>query len=362
MNMVNAIATDQFSLMSAFEDIRGQLAADSRLSCFDRSISHWARQGDRRLPYALLRYTVRELINTPYADLAATPGIGPKKLASLIVLLRRAYHDREPVAKASLAPPPEVADQAFEADAVSESMWEAWRTTVRNHGLESQMLGQLSPSLQSLPTVIWNTELSVYLDYSLEDLQGLKTHGEKRIQAVLEVFYTVNSILEEAGKHARFRVALRPSFVLPIEQWIQQALQRQEPPELPSVRDNLTLPLLNQVLIDGGDTVHQLAAGRLGIESAPESVRAQAGRLDVTRARIYQLLDTCGEIMRVRWPEGRRQLGELAEKFSPLDRRDPGRSLFEATHHLAFPVREETRHLAEPLEPLPVQEPVAVRP
>lgn len=346
MNLVKTALTGQFALMSEFEEICHQFAATTNVGWHEKPISHWARQGDRRLPYALLRRSVGELIHASFADLASTPGIGPKKIASLLVLLRRALNDQGSQEHASdVESRKSIAGSkaVFDANAVSESTWEVWRATIRRRGLEKQMLGHLTPSLRDLPTVIWTTTLDEYLDYTLADLRDLKAHGEKRIQTVLEVFFIVHLVFEGAGSHPKFSIVLRPSFVPPIEHWIQRELECDQVPEMQDIRENLTLPLLNQIQVDGGDTVHHLATGRLGIETEPESVRGQAQRLDVTRARIYQQLETCADIMRIRWPEGRRWLADLAEKFDRLASNDPRRSLFEATRGLMFPVRADQR-------------------
>jgi len=350
MNSANAISTDQFSQMSEFESIRQEFVEKTNLDVQHRPISHWARQGDRRLPYALLRYTVSELINTPFADLASTPGIGPKKISSMLNLLRRALDDRQSsVTSAFVEKPPVTVRNEFNADSVSESAWEDWRQTVRDRGLENQMIGQLTPTLQDLPTVIWKTVLGEYLNYSLAELRALKTHGEKRIQVVLEVFFIVHSFFKGAGCHPRFSILVRPGFVPPIEQWIQGELESEQITDVQEIRENLTLPLLNQIQADGGDTVHQLASGRLGIEGEPESVRRQAERLDVTRARVYQLLETCAEIMRIRWPEGRHWLAALAAKIGPGSPDNPKMQLFESTRWLMFPERVDQRIVANVL-------------
>ena len=56
-----------------------------------------------------------------------------------------------------------------------------------------------SPSLQELPTVIWNSPLSTFLDYSLAELRQLKTYGEKRVRVVLEVFHAVHEAVGRRG-------------------------------------------------------------------------------------------------------------------------------------------------------------------
>ena len=359
MNSANAALTNQFSLMSQFDDVCDQLSADNNIDCLQKPISHWARQGDRRLPYALLRHTVCELINTPFVDLSSTPGIGPKKITSLLVLLNRALTDRGPKTSSVVAEEaPTRSKEVFDADTVSESAWEDWRATVRRRGLENQMLGQLTPTLRDLPTVIWATMLGEYLNYTLADLHDLKTHGQKRIQTVLEVFYIVHSVFQEVGSHPKFSIVLQPSFVQSVEQWIQCELENDRIPKINDLRENLMLPLLNQIQVDGGDTVHQLASGRLGIETEPESVRSQAERLDVTRARIYQQLETCAEIMRIRWPAGRHWMAELAGKLDSLDADVSERSLFDATRWLVFPERADQRMVTNVIALQPVEESV----
>ena len=83
MNSVKTAFTNQFSLMSQFDDVRNKLLADDNLDYLQKPISYWARQGDRGLPYALLQLSIREVIETPFADLCSTPGIGPKKITSM---------------------------------------------------------------------------------------------------------------------------------------------------------------------------------------------------------------------------------------------------------------------------------------
>ncbi len=359
MHSVKTALAKQFSLMSQFDDICQQLSADENHDQLKKPISHWARQGDRRLPYALLQHTVGEVINTPFADLCSTPGIGPKKITSLLVLLHRAVTGPAPKTQvvAKVAPSPSKDD--FDPNTVCESTWEDWRTTVRRRGLENQMLGKLTPSLRDLPTVLWATTLGEYLDYTLDDLRDLKTHGQKRIQTVLEVFFIVHSIFDEAGSHPKFCVDLRPSFVQPIEHWIQCGMEDDLIPDIHDLRENLALPLLNQIQVDGGNTLHQLASGRLGIESDPASVRSQAERLDVTRARIYQQLDTCAEIMKIRWPAGRRWLAELATRFDSVDANNQSRVLFDATRWLVYPERVDQRLVTNVMALPPIDESVS---
>ena len=339
-----ATSAELVALRSSFEELRRRLLEGNRQDCLDRPLAYWALPNDRRLPYALLHRTVGEVVRGSFDAVSSTPRIGRKKIASLLMLLHRVLEQgmaaggigqREAMAGAEKA-----GNGAFEPGLVSESLWEQWRHTVRRHGLEQERLGRLVPSLQSLPTVIWGTPLSTYLDLSLSQLWGLKTHGRKRVRIVLDVFRSLHELLGSAARHRHLAVQLRPRFLEPLEQWVRDELGRRAIPELQELRQNLVLPLLNQIEVDAGETVQRLAAGRLGIESPAESARQQAARMGVTRARIYQLLEMCGQVMAVRWPEGRWELALLSRKFEPLPPADHRSRLLGDTRALMFPERK----------------------
>ena len=109
---------------------------------------------------------------------------------------------------------------AFNPLGVSEVLWAEWRETVKRHNLGGEKLGHLAPSLQALPTVIWHTQLSEYIDLTLSDIRQLKTHGEKRVHAVLEVYYIVHAALAEADVQNHLEIRLEPKFIRPLESWI----------------------------------------------------------------------------------------------------------------------------------------------
>jgi hypothetical protein len=154
---------------------------------------------------------------------------------------------------------------------------------------------------------------------------------------VLEVFYLVHEMLSNTGRQHHLAVRIVPQFILPLEDWIQQVLDASELPSSDEVHENLTGPLLEQVLVDAGPTIHELSAGRLGIDRVPQSVRQQAKRMGVTRARVYQLLEDCSRIMSVRWPEGQQLLAQLDAKFHADSTAQHDPRLFEATYELFYP-------------------------
>lgn len=345
-----AASAEDYKLYSNFEALRRTLQSDKFADRLERPLAFWALPNDRRLPLAFLGRSVRDLLDTPFDELTATPGIGQKKISSLVRLLQRATKDEPP------AVPFGVNDGAsengtngtshalpgeFDPALVSEALWVQWQETVRTYNLGHEKLGRLAPSLQSLPTVIWHTPLSFYLELSLAEIRALKTHGEKRVRVVLEVFHVVHEMLSGAQTRAHLAVRLAPKFVPLGESWMGKVLESTEQPTVEDVHRHLTLPVLEQILLDAGSTVHKLAEGRLGLFGGRQSVRQQSRKMGVTRARVYQLLEECVKLMQVRWPEGRCGLAYFSEQLASRNTSPEVIAAIAAVRDLLFPDKVE---------------------
>ncbi len=343
------ITTEDFALKARSDDLANRLKdlPDDQL---DLPIAHWAVASDRRLPYALLDRTVRQLVSTPFDGLLATPGVGRKKFTALVMLMQRAWDAKDALPVEPVVPEIDsisLQQEVFDPERVSQVVWAEWQETVRRHQLQDELLGRLAPSLKALPTVIWKKPLNDYLLYTIDELRSLKTHGDKRVTAVLEVFHLIHSVLGGSTGPKRVVVQLTPACVPSLEQWVQGVLSSDELPTVQDIRQHLVLPLLNQVERDAGETVHRLAAGRLGIEAFPEGVRDQAAELGVTRARVYQLFETCGDVMQVRWPAGRWMFELLQHKLQAHASHSEARELLSDLQWLLYPTRR-SRAALEP--------------
>ncbi len=320
-----AISAEDFKLIGDFDSLRNALLQEKYADRRDKPLAFWTLPSDRRLPLAFLGKTLDELVSTPFEELMATPGVGHKKVSSLITLLTRATQDTPPGIPGEHGHDGNGRDATrpnsrmhpggttFNPLAVSEVLWAQWRETVTRHDLGREKLGRLAPTLQALPTVIWHTLLEEYVDLTLADIRQLKTHGEKRVHAVLEVFYVVHAALAEAEVQKHLDIRLSPKFIQPLEKWVAERLADSKLPTKGQLRASVVRPLIEQIEIDAGSTVAQLAAERLGMNGESRSVRDQARQTGVTRARVYQLLEECGKVMTVRWPEGKWQLALLGE-------------------------------------------------
>jgi hypothetical protein len=352
--MKKAQTAEELKLKSSFESLREGLLKPRYSDRLEFPLAFWTLPNDRRLPLSLLDYTLRKVLETDFEQLADTAGIGVKKLQSLLLLLQRAAQDAPPSIPITLESAPAASAPAtngrfrpvdakgkFDPALVSEALWREWRETAEAYGLGEEKLGRLAPSLLELPTVIWETPLKAYLPQSLNDIRRLRTHGEKRVRVVLEVFFVVHEMLRKAGQHPRLRIQLSPTFVHPLEHWFQEIQGRSFPPTLQELRDHLARPLIEQLKLDVGAEVIKLVRGRLGIDGPSMPVRQQARDLGVTRARIYQLLEECDRVMSVRWPEGRRHFQELHARMEREAPDSPALEFLTAVYELFFPRKYE---------------------
>ena len=355
--MKKLTSEDEVKLESSYESVKQVLLDDADASRLSKPLGYWVLPNDRRLPLALLDRSLGDLLATPFRDLSATPGIGQKKISSLVMLLQRATKDEPPSVPVGLREyteqlsdlPQRTEDpNEFDPSMVSEALWSQWQSVVRGALIGKEKLGRLAPSLQNLPTVIWHTPLNQYLDHTVNEIRRLRTHGEKRVRCVLEVFHHVQNKLGQAQDGENLSRLLTPPNILRVQDWSQAKLSTDLIPSEEEIRSELVEPLLAQIQIDSGDTVYNLAAERLGINGEPQCVREQSKVLGVTRARVYQLLEDCGKVISIRWPEGKQRLELLTAKFASSGHDNERLALFFGMRELFFPEKVNTGKAAPP--------------
>jgi hypothetical protein len=320
-----AISNDRYRLVGTYERLRKNLLEHPDDGRLDKALSYWVLPTDRRLPIAFLDRNLRDLLSLPLDELMATPGVGHKKILGFFDLLKRAAKASAPDTPFGLGGtepkrvPKAPATAGFDASVVSESLWASWCDTVKRYDMGPEKLGRLAPSLQALPTVIWHSRLDEYADRSLADIRALKTHGEKRVNAILEVFCTVHEALATTTLQEDVDVILVPRFIPPLSRWLMEVIAQPELPPVDELHKHIVKPMIRQIKLDLGDQVAGLAAARLRLDDDAPSVKQQAETIGVTRARVYQLLEDCAKVMDVRWPEGRWLLAPLATRFGTSD-------------------------------------------
>ena len=231
MRSGSTTAVEELQIIGRFEGLRNMLLSEPYVQHLDRCLAYWALPTDRRLPLAFLGRTLRDLLTTPFAELAATPGIGQKKMAAFVQLLSRVANT-DPSALPPVEPPALPADAAGDtADRcdpmnISELAWAQWRASVVRHGLSSEALGRFAPSLQEMTRVIWNTPLGEYTSSTLAEIRAMRTHGEKRVGAILRVFHAAHTLAAGMGTTDHLVVRIVPRLIDGVERWTGRMLQR----------------------------------------------------------------------------------------------------------------------------------------
>jgi hypothetical protein len=362
MRLAKTVSVEELQIVSRLESLRKMLLSEPYTEHVDKPLAYWALPTDRRLPLAFLSRTLRELLNTPFVELTATPGIGRKKIECFVRLLARAANtDPSQLPVEILDPQPDgvlvrpdgdpTGNDGFDPANISEVTWAQWRSSVVRHGLSNEAIGRLAPSLKNMTRVIWNTPLDAYTSSTLAEIRSMRTHGDKRIHALLEVFHAAHTIVSGMGTQDHLVLRIVPRLIDRAEQWIGRALQRPGIPSQDEIFTHFIQPLLEQVRTDATQQIATLAEHRLGIGGPITSVRQAARTMGLTRARVYQLLNEINDIMMVRWPTGRHQSHELREKFQ-AEAAESGQSVdlgqFHAAVELFYP--GSRRGAAGPLE------------
>lgn len=363
MKLSKSASVEELQVISRFESLRKILLSKQYADHLKKPLAYWALPTDRRLPLAFLGRTLEDLLNAPFSELSNTAGIGQKKICSFVKLLARAANTDPSELPTDIVPfpPKDVAASGngheekdangFSPSSVSEVVWGQWRTSVLKHDLGNEKLGRFAPSLRNMTRVIWNAPLETYTKFSLSEIRSMKTHGEKRVRAILEVFHSVHALVANMGTQEHLVVRIVPRLIDKVEQWIGQALQTPGVLSSKEIFENLVSPLLEQVRIDATRQIASLAENRLGISGPITSVRQAARAMGLTRARVYQLLNEINDIIAVRWPTGRHQVYELREKLaSEAKQMDPAPDFqqFYAAVELFYPGTR--RGAAGPLE------------
>lgn len=361
MRLGKTSSLEELQVISRFEGLRKILLSEPYVEHIDKPLAYWALPTDRRLPLAFLGRTLRDLLQTPFLELTATPGIGQKKIRSFVSLLARVANTSPaelPVEQPAPSPVGHVPDSngngaasGFDPGAVSEVVWAQWRATIVRHGLEDELLGRFAPSLKNMTRVIWNSPLGAYAHRTLNEIRGMKTHGEKRVRAILEVFHSLHALAANMGSQEHLVVRIVPRRIAEAEDWIHRKLQTPGLIAPEEIAQRLIHPLLEQIQTDATQQITTLAENRLGIHGPIASVRQAARSMGLTRARVYQLLNEINDIMSVRWPNGRHQVYELSDKLHrevQPGESAPDLSQFRAAIELFYPGAR--RGAAGPLE------------
>lgn len=324
MSVKRKIPVGEHRLGAHFLELRETLSKNEYEKHLEKRLAFWVTPTDKRLPIALLGRKVGEILDMPLEELLRFPSIGEKKLNVLISLLLRVAGTPESAlpqiesqvpAKTSTTTEKQESDHdGISLQNVSEFEWNNWQKVVIEQGLENELIGRLCSSLEEMPRVLWNKPLKTYTHISLDELRTMKTHGDRRIRAILRLFKDIFEVASKFNDVPRLRIRMSLRWSDETQRWLNEALQKKEFPPPEEVVAQFITPCLSQLRTDTSANVVQLAEARLGLHGPITSVRDVARQMHIARARVYQLLNQIAEIMHVRWGEGRVLVQRLRDK------------------------------------------------
>ena len=91
-----AISNDRYRLIGTYERLRKALVERPDDGRLDKALSYWVLPTDRRLPIAFLDRPLRDLLNQPFEELMATPGVGHKKILGFCIMYEEEGDRRRP--------------------------------------------------------------------------------------------------------------------------------------------------------------------------------------------------------------------------------------------------------------------------
>ena len=340
---------DGVQLIPQYEQLRNALLQEQYSVHLTKPLAFWALPTDRRLPLVLINRTLGDLLAISFEELCNTPSIGEKKIHSFLTLLSRAANTKsEDIPDSAFPTVPEGQPSLFldekeqlnDSAEVSELQWQKWQKIILAKGFEKEKLGRLCPTLTELTRVIWNSPLEDYCNKTLAEMREIRTHGEKRVTAILRIFHSVCAIVSKVEDAKHLLLRLVPENIDHVENWAMRTLSKRGCPSKAEIGEHYISPLLAQLKVDASEQICRLAENRIGMQGEITSIRQAAKALGLARARIYQLLNEINDILMVRWPNGRLLTSLLRNKFlleSKDQHNDPEFVQFHTAAELFFP-------------------------
>jgi len=335
--MIQLACGSFFMEYQAFERVRHRLLSDPHDARLDEVLGHWVRPTDRSLPLAFLGRTLHELVLTPFQQLRQTRGVGPKKISCLIELLERAA-GLELEAGESRLTTDEARCAEIELPPTEGSppgaIWDQWRAAVVAHGLSSLTLGRLAGSLRDLPRPMWHTPLGSYVNLTLDEMSRLDTHGERRLSAIFQIFRSLYELLEGA-QAPHLCVTVESKFVCHFDIWTKHWLNSVQSPEPEDVNCGFVTPIVEQLRIDAGDSLAEMAIACIGA-SHPGPRLLDIGHRRPRFSQNWYHLDKMQAVIGARWAEGAARIDELAAQLRARHGRSKGLDLLRASIDVFF--------------------------
>src|SRR5690349_10811154 len=83
-------SVEEYQLEDRYSNLRTALLEPLHAGQLNKPLAYWALPTDRGLPLIFLGWSLKELLANSFSELLSTPGIGQRKISTLMQLLERA--------------------------------------------------------------------------------------------------------------------------------------------------------------------------------------------------------------------------------------------------------------------------------
>ena len=328
---------------SAFAALREAILAEVPPRLLDQPLAAWALPTDRALPRAHLGRPLRKLLATSFESLCSVRGMGPKKVACLLELLRRVAPtpaDAPATRHASSSQQSDAAQLGSSLPArtspggVTAHMWDAWRLTVLRQGLGRHNVGQFARSLLDLPCRVWDEPLESFASLTLGEVNALHAFGEKRIHALLEIFSSLHDTLGQLDAPQHLSVAVVPPLAARLSAWVAATAPVAEQTTAEDVCEHFAVPLVGQLAIDAGGVLAATAGAHLNLIG---NHRAEQSDDEPSPGLGTYYRRKIAAIVRARWPAGTQEVAALIQRWEQSGNPTAGLDLFQRAVDVFFP-------------------------
>jgi len=199
----------KFKLAEEFVAVRAELNKDEFAAKIDRPLRDWTVLDDRPLPVCFFDTNVRSIINSSFSVLFDTPGVGQKKMAVLLRVLRRIAGMAEPATAGSASEPasspiarycPPYSRAAIDIQTELSARFQRLRHVLLQSGSHDVLARPLrywaTPSDRRLPTILLDNSVAELLEMPIAAMSDAPYVGPKKISALMD-------LLERAARAAR---------------------------------------------------------------------------------------------------------------------------------------------------------------
>ena len=114
---------------------------------------------------------------------------------------------------------------------------------------------------------------------TLDDVGRLNTHGQRRLSAIFQIFRSLYELLGNDGSTGHLCVTVEPRFVRQLDGWTSHWLNSRLLPDPEELNRGLITPMVDQLRIDAGDSLAELAFASIGASGlGPRLLEAGSGR------------------------------------------------------------------------------------